>query len=69
MAAVAVYPNVYVFERSLFASPVGVEELGPMRTMTATDVGLSLVFNTAIASADRLAATQRISPTAEEAKG
>jgi hypothetical protein len=37
--------------------------------MTATGVGLSLALNTAVASADHLVATQRISPAAEEAKG
>jgi hypothetical protein len=69
MAAAAVYPNVYVFERSLLVSLVGVEELGLLRAMTATGVGLSLALNTAVASADHLVATQRISPAAEEAKG
>jgi hypothetical protein len=69
MAAVAVYPNVYVFERSLLASPVGVEELGPLRAMMAIGAGLSLALNTAVASADHLAATQRIFPAAAEAEG
>jgi hypothetical protein len=45
MAAAAVYTHVHVFERSLLASPVGVKELGPLRTMTATDAGLSRVLN------------------------
>jgi hypothetical protein len=48
MAAATVYPNVYVFKRSLFASLVGVEELGPLRAMTATDAGLSLALNTTV---------------------
>ncbi len=69
MATTAVYPNVYVFERSLLASPVGVEELGSLRAMTATSAGLSLALNIAVASADHLVATQRIFLAGEEAKG
>jgi hypothetical protein len=37
--------------------------------MTATGAGLSLALNTVVASVDHLAATQRISPIAEEAEG
>jgi hypothetical protein len=45
MAAAAVYPHVHVFKSSLLTSPVGVEELGPLRAMTATGAGLSLALN------------------------
>ncbi len=45
MTTTAVYPNVHVFKRSLLASPVGVEELGPLRAMTATGAGLSRALN------------------------
>jgi hypothetical protein len=69
MAVAAVYPNVYVFERSLLASLVGVEELGPLRAMTATGVSLSLALNTAVASTDHLVTMQRISFVVEEAEG
>ncbi len=61
--------NVYVFERSLLASPIGVEELGPLQVMTATGASLSLALNTTVASTDHLATTQHIFPAAEEAKG
>ncbi len=69
MVAATVYPNVHVFEQNLLASPVGVEELGPLRAMTATGAGLSMVLNTIVASTDHLAAMQHISLVAEEAKG
>ncbi len=69
MATTLVYLNVHVFERTLLASPVGIEELGLLRAMTATGANLSLALNIIVASVDHLAATQHISPAAEEAKG
>ncbi len=51
--------------RSVLTSPIGGEELGPLRAMTAIGVGLSLALNTAVASTS----TQRISPATEKAEG